>query len=72
MGSSEEDSEFEAFDLETEKARKFLRLLQKYPFVALILKHDGTVEIFSKEIKAAHVSQLREIMVSMEHGETDG
>lgn len=67
MGPKQENAE--VYDLDTEKSRKFLELLRDHPFVTLVMIPNGTVEIFSKGINGNHVSRLRDILLSLEHGE---
>ncbi len=43
-------------------SRKFLRRLADHPFIAVIVKDDGSVEIFSKGVTNENIAQIRQAL----------
>lgn len=48
------------FDVEDNETQKFLKGLRDYPFMAVVLKDDGTVTIYEKDIGEKELTEIRE------------
>lgn len=66
---NQNDSEAEVISLNRERGQKFLNVLAKEPFLALVVSADGELQIFTKGIEPDHLEQIRNFLREIVEGD---
>lgn len=56
----------EIASLNEQRARRFLKKLRDSPFITAVLEEDGKVHIYTKQVNAAEMQEIREALEEIE------